>query len=97
MANESDLVNKLLEDTKCYVSPVNTTEEESYVLIKNNMETTFDALSMFSEYDNGKFKGCMQTYITLLPDEEIIIRTKNNGNKINHLLWHNLIPITEKR
>lgn len=100
LANEDAMVNKLLESMPFYVSPINTGEEDAYVLIKNNTKNVLEAVSIFSEYENQKFVKCRQTQITLLPGSEITIKTENHQSKIAHFLWSrsgNLAPLTQKR
>ena len=100
LANEDALLNRLMRDMEYYVSPINICDDEAYALIKNNTESILKASSIFSKYNNGKFVGCNQIQITLLPGKEIMVKTGNNSNKISHFLWSgmtDLTPLTSKR
>lgn len=100
LVNEEALINRLMQNVEYYVSPINIRGGDAYVLIKNNTESILKASSIFSEYNQGKFIGCNETQITLLPDKEIIVKTKNNSNKISHFLWSgldNLMTLATKR
>jgi len=100
LVNEDTLINRLMQNVEYYVSPINVRDGDAYVLIKNNTENILKASSIFSEYNQEKFIGCSEIMITLLPDKEIMVKTKNNSNKISHFLWsglNNLTPLTAKR
>ncbi len=100
LANEDALIDRLMQDIDYYVSPINANDSEAYVLIKNNGEDILEASSIFSEYENCKFAGCIETEITLLPGEVTTAKTTISNNKISHFLWsglNNLTPLTAKR
>lgn len=100
LVNEDALISKLMKNIEYYVSPINISDGDAYVLIKNNTENILKASSIFSEYNKKKFIGCSQTQITLLPDKEIIIKAENRNNDISHFLWSgldNLMPLATKR
>lgn len=100
LVNEKALVEKLMQDVGCYVSPVNVKNNKAYVLIKNNAENKLKATSVFSEYNQGKFYRCTPVEVTLEPFKEMVIEIKSDRDKISHFLWsslNSLEPVVEKR
>ena len=101
LVNEKVLTDRLQEKIPYYVSPINTKNGESYVLIKNNAETDLSAISIFSEYNNHKLIRYKQLPIRLLPDDERIVSIESDRNQLNHFLWKNglnkFMPLTLKR
>lgn len=100
LINGEKLINRILNDIKYYVSPINIENDTAYVLIKNNTEDVMKATSIFSEYDNDKLTKCLQTPITLMPNKEIIIKKQNKSKNTAHFLWselNNLMPLATKR
>ena len=103
LVNEKALIDQVQEKIAYYVSPINTRNGESYVLIKNNTETDLKALSIFSEYKNHKMVSYKQLQIQLSPDDEKIVNVhiESDQNQLKYFLWksgfNNFVPLTSKR
>ena len=97
--NTKKLLNRILTDIRCYVSPINIDGGNSYVLIKNNSNDILTAISIFACYSNGVFKDCEIRQITLLPDKAMNIRMNAIGC-VSHFLWSGtdtVNPLSRKR
>ena len=100
LVNEKALVEKLMQNVKYYVSPVNVKNNKVYVLIKNNTDNQLKATSIFSEYNQHKFFKCTPVEVTLEPHKETMIEITSDRDKISHLLWsdlNSLEPVVGKR
>lgn len=95
LVDERAILDQIIYD-KLYVSPVNTDDTGSYVLIKNNSETNLDAISIFCQH--GEIPLIAKAYINLMPGKAARVKT-SLGNKISHFLWKtkNLTPLSIKR
>lgn len=99
LANVQTLIDKLLEDTPYYVSPINFQGDKSYVLIKNNTDSILSAQSIFAGFSNGRLCNCSKTDITVIPGKSVITKADITHNP-SHFLWTNLkssIPLADKR
>lgn len=95
------LMNKLMESMDYYVSPVNTTETETYVFVRNNTDTELNAISLLAEYDDGIVLNVKRTPLKLLAGENATIRKETAGGESTaHFLWNNeaeLAPVANRR
>lgn len=100
LADEKAIINKLMENVDCYVSPVNVSGEYAYVKIKNNTEKPIVAESIFSCFNLNKFTGLRKGTVTINPGADVTAYTDNDAEKIMHFLWSNaedLKPVAMER
>ncbi|MBQ8249812.1 MAG: S8 family serine peptidase [Clostridia bacterium] len=101
LVDMSAFIAELFEDIPHYVSPINMQDNEAYVLVKNNTESDFSAVSIFSEYSGKRFSGRSQTSVALASGETTIIKLENSENSnIAHFLWgsaDHIRPLANKR
>ncbi len=94
-------IDALFEDIPYYVSPINANGDETYVLIKNNTDSDFSAVSIFSKYNGRRFVGRSQYMVTLPVGGATTVRIDNGEKReISHFLWGSaeyIRPFTAKR
>lgn len=99
LANTENLLNRIFEDNKYYVSPINFDGDSAYVLIKNNTNSVLSAESIFADYKEGTLENCVKRQIILQPGKTESMST-NYSNGIVHYLWSNtanMYPLYHKR
>ena len=87
VVNAENVVNKLLEEVNYYISPINYSNSKPYVLIKNNTSNTLNGMSIFSQYENGKYIKSKLLPITLLSGKKIILSHNADAKEVSHFLW----------
>lgn len=99
LINGKKLIDRILDNIRYYVSPINIDNDTAYVLIKNNTEDILATNSIFANYNDRHLQNCELRSITLLPNKSLIIKT-TNANSITHFLWSdtsNMLPLADKR
>lgn len=100
LADEDAFIEKMMQGIDYYVSPMNTKNGVTSVLIKNNTETDLEALSIFSKCSNNLLSDVGLMPITVLSGEKVTVETEDSGEKITHFLWsgmEHVMPLAAKR
>ncbi len=101
LVDMEELIDELFEDVPYYVSPVNIADDEAYVLVKNNTDNDFSAVSIFSKYSGRRFLERSQIAVTLSAGEDTVIKIGDIENSnISHFLWESstdMRPYANKR
>lgn len=98
LINIEAMIDKLLENTKVFMSPVDDKGEDATVTVYNNSEATLNATGIAAEYDNNIFQSLRVVDISLLSKETASISCEK-GN-VKFMLWQNLremLPLTQYR
>lgn len=93
------MIENLLKEKKFYMSPVNITEDGSYVMLVSNTTSPVSAYSVCAVYNNNKYLASDTKPTYLLPEKKVIIK-QNVTNNVKYFFWSNLNtlkPLTESR
>lgn len=93
------MIKKLLSEKRFYMSPVNITEDGSYVMLVSNYSRPVSAYSVCAVYNNNKYLASDTKPTYLLPGKKVIIK-QNVTNNVKYFFWSNLntmIPLCESR
>lgn len=98
LINIEAMVDKMLEDTDVFMSPIAETDESVSVVVYNNGDSALTAVGIAALFENGSFIDADMTDISLSSKETATI-SKEKGD-VKFMLWHNLVgqmPLTGVR
>ena len=94
------MIDKLLENTPVFMSPVNEQSESVEITVYNNSDDLLEAVGIASEFENCAFKNMRLTPIEL-KKQEITKLNYNKSNNVKFMIWDSfdglrpLLPTTE--
>ena len=98
LINIEAMINKMLENTPVFMSPVDDKGENITVTVYNNSESLLNAIGIAAEYENNIFQDINIIDISLSSKKTAKISSEK-GN-VKFMLWQNLwdmFPLTQHR
>ena len=92
LMNIEAMIDKMLENTDVFMSPVDETDESVSVIVYNNGESALSAVGIASLFENGSFVSADMTDISLSSKEKTVI-SKEKGN-VKFMIWQDLLSLT---
>ena len=84
--NIEKMIDKLLENTKVFISPVDDEGENVTVTVYNNTDTASSGVGIAASFEQNAFKDIKRESISLLPKGTAKISAAKE-NDIKFMLW----------
>lgn len=92
LINIEAMVDKMLENTPLFISPVSETADGTEVTVYNNSQNPFSAIGFAAGYENGMLSGITLSDISLSAKETAKMNCLM-ADSVKFMLWRNFEPL----
>lgn len=96
LINIEKIMQYMLTDVKCYVSPINISNDIAEILVYNNTSDNLESSLIYGKYNDTTFKKCELFTVSLEGKQcnKYILGKTNEYNSIKCFLWSDINMLT---